>query len=273
MAIVAVSRGTFAGGTELAECVAARLGYQCLSREELVKKAAQEYGAPEYGLTAALDNKPGFLEGLSPRRVHYIAFVRATLVKKIRQDNVVYHGQVGHLLLQGLPNVFSVRVVADMEYRVRVAMEQHHLERAQAVDFVKKADLNRAKWAKTIYHVDWEDPSLYDLLIDLGTTSVTDACNQVASAVRASPKATSDFSKALDDLLLGTDVRARIAAHRAIEDGEIDIEADGDVIIIKGIADSDGEASWITQVVAQTPGVREIVSEMHVRSSGIYASR
>ena len=273
MAIVTISRGTFTGGKGLAECVAKRMNYRCLSREELIKNAAQQYCAPEYGLAAALDNKPGFLEGVSLRRTHYIAYIRAALAKEVQNDNLVYHGQVGHLLMKGIPNVFKVRVIADMEFRIKSAMDQHQMSRGQAIEVIKKVDHDRAKWAKTIYHVDWEEPSQYDLLVDLGHMKIDDACEWVVLAIEAIQPTGIDCRRLLDDLVLITEVRAQIAAHRAIEDTDIEIEANCGVVTIKGIADSDCEASWIADVVSQTPGVREIISEIRVRSSGIYSSR
>ena len=96
MAIITISRGTFAGGKELAECVATKLSYRCVSRELLLADTASKYGVTEQKLVAALDNKPGFFEGLSLQRIHYIAYIRAVLAKQAQEDNVVYHGQVGH---------------------------------------------------------------------------------------------------------------------------------------------------------------------------------
>src|SRR5919197_611039 len=46
MSIITISRGSFSGGQALAERVAQRLGYSCLSREVLVEAAAT-YGVPE----------------------------------------------------------------------------------------------------------------------------------------------------------------------------------------------------------------------------------
>ena len=44
MSIITISRGTFSGGRDLAECLAQKLGYPCISREVIVE-AAERYGA------------------------------------------------------------------------------------------------------------------------------------------------------------------------------------------------------------------------------------
>ncbi|MFC1980417.1 cytidylate kinase family protein, partial [Chloroflexota bacterium] len=61
MAIITISRGTFSGGQSLAEDVAKKLGYRCISREVLVE-AARQYDVAEESLRKTLIEKPGFLE-------------------------------------------------------------------------------------------------------------------------------------------------------------------------------------------------------------------
>ena len=47
MAIIMISRGTLSGGKAVAERVADRLGYPCLSREETVREVIEKYGISE----------------------------------------------------------------------------------------------------------------------------------------------------------------------------------------------------------------------------------
>lgn len=59
MSIITISRGSLSGGQELAERVARRLGYRCISREVLVEAAAK-FGVPELKLSEYLEKMPGF---------------------------------------------------------------------------------------------------------------------------------------------------------------------------------------------------------------------
>ncbi|MBT4511153.1 MAG: BON domain-containing protein, partial [Chloroflexi bacterium] len=210
----------------------------------------------------------GLLEGVSLRRIHYIAYVRATLAIIVKDDDVVYHGLVGHLLIKGAPHIFRVRVIADMEFRIKAAVDQHGFSRENAIRLIKKVDCDRARWVRSIYHVDWQDPSLYDLVVDLEHASISNACDMVVEAVETKFQTTPESQKAIDDFVVSTEVRARIAADRGIEDTEVEIEADGDVVTIDGKADSMGEANRIMRVVRETPGIREVKSDLRVRTSG-----
>ena len=132
MAIITISRGTFSGGQSLAEAVAEKLGYRCIAREVLAE-AASQYGVAEEKLSKAFSQKPGFFEHLTSERIHYLAYFRATLFKEVRDAQVVYHGHVGNLLLKEVPHVLRVKVIANMGFRIKAAMDRHHLSREEAL--------------------------------------------------------------------------------------------------------------------------------------------
>ncbi len=269
MAIITISRGTFSGGQILAECIAEKLGYRCISREVLVE-AARQYGVPLEKLSKALAEPPGFLHRSTEDRAHYLAYIRADLCKEVKDDRVVYHGLAGHLLLRGLPNVLRVRVIADMEYRIKAAMERQSLSREKAMEFVQKIDDKRVKWTRFLYHADWSDPSLHDIIINLEHIGINDACDIVCQIAGLDKfKVTQESQKVMDDMLLSTEVRAALAGSKGISDGGIEIEADGDVITIGGTVGSLNDADKIKELVRKMPGVKEVNSHMHVLSSNL----
>ncbi len=262
MSIITISRGTFSGGQALAECVAKKLGYRCLSREELLRRAAKDFGVSEEKLNTALMNKPGFLEGLSLRRIHYIAYVRAALCKEVQKDNVVYHGQAGHLLLQGVPHVLRLKIIADMEYRIKAAMERNHLTREEAIDYIKRMDEERNQWVKAIYHVDRNDPTTYDMVINLEHITIESACEVICRTVEAEFRTTPESQRIMDDLVMATDIRAKIAAARNIKDEDIEILCKDGVVTILGSVSSIEDADRIRDLVRKQPGVKEIASKL-----------
>ena len=89
MAIITISRGTFSGGKAIAECVAQRLGYKCISRE-MLRDAARDYGVSLDKLSEALSKPPGMLSGSERARMRYLAYIRLELLREIKDENVVY---------------------------------------------------------------------------------------------------------------------------------------------------------------------------------------
>ena len=114
MSIITISRGSYSMGKAVAEQVARRLDYRLISREVLLD-AGSRFNIPEIKLEKAIHDAPGILERYRHNKQSYIAYIRSALVERVMEDNVVYHGLAGHLLLKGIPHVLKVRINADMD--------------------------------------------------------------------------------------------------------------------------------------------------------------
>lgn len=265
MAIITISRGTYSGGKELAERLAEKLGYRLLSREQLLTDANKEFGVSQEKLENALLHKPGFFEGVSLQRIHYIAYLTAAMCEEVQGDNVIYQGQAGHLLLKGIPHHLRLKVVADMEYRIKAAMERSNFTRDKAIDYIRQMDEDRDKWVRSIYGVDRNDPLTYDLIVNLEHISTTSACDIVAETVNRDFKTTPESQQLMDNLVLASQVRARIAKDGHIADDHIEVEADNGVITLAGIVRSWAEADKVRELVCHISGIREVNSKMGIR--------
>lgn len=101
MPIITIYQGASGGGQELAEAVAASLNYRCVGREVLVD-ASRRYGIPEAKLNEIVERGPAWWERLlQDLRPYRIAF-QAALCESAHDGKIVYHGHLGHELLQGL---------------------------------------------------------------------------------------------------------------------------------------------------------------------------
>ena len=265
MAIITISRGSFSGGKNLAERLAARLDYRCLPRVELVE-AARRYGISEGRLSRAMSEAPGILERLSSEKADYLACIRATLISEVRDNNVVYHGLAGHFLLEGVPQVLRIRVIANRELRIQAAMDRGAMTREDAIQIINTMDSKRTKWTKFLYHVDWYDPSLYDLVLNLDHLDLTDACDIVEYTLGLEKyKAGPGSRRVMDDLVLSSHIKAILAADRSVESHKIEVEADSGVITLSGTAESMVDADRVRMIVRGIPGVNEVNSMMRVR--------
>jgi len=174
MAIITISRGSYHRGREVADKVAKKLGYECLSRDILLE-ASEEFNIPEIKLIRAIQDAPSILDRLTRQKEKYVAYIRAALLKHVQKDNVVYHGLFGHFFLQDIPHVLKVRIVADLEARVADEVKREGISESKAREVLMKDDEERRKWALQLYGADWWDATLYDLVIHLKTIKVDDA--------------------------------------------------------------------------------------------------
>jgi cytidylate kinase len=263
MSIIAISRGTFSGGEALAKDVAERLGYRCLSREMNLEGAAERYRVPAEELTAAMDKPPSFWNRVLGERAVYLTVVRACLCEHAQGGKLVYHGYLGHLLLPGISHVIAVRVIANMEFRIQALMQQQNLEQPDALAHIKKVDKERREWTRFLFDVDWDDPSLYDVVLNLSRMNLVTACETVAQLTeRAEFQPTAVSMKALRDLMLHSRVSAALATDFRTTGADLKVTANDGIVTITGTTKWPEVAEAVRSVVRQVEGVKEIKIEI-----------
>lgn len=266
MAIITISRGTFSGGRTLGVCLSERLGYPCLDREGVLESASR-YGIPVEKLVSALEVPPSFWERLTGYRNRYLNFVRAALCDQMVEGNLVYHGHAGHLLLPKVSHVICVHVIADMEYRIQAAMRNEKLTRKDAIAYIEKMDRQRAQWTRFLYGVDWCDPSLYDVVLNLNRIPLSDACDAVASLTELRAfKPTAESLRVMGDLTLSSRVWAILASNPATRDADLETEAADGLVTITGTTHFPAVFESIPSVAAHVAGVKRVVCQVRETS-------
>ena len=210
MAIITISRGSYSKGRKIAEKVAQELGYECIARRVLLE-ASEEFNVPEVILRRAIHDAPSFFKYVSHSKERYIAFIQAEILKHLRKDNIVYHGLAGHFFLKGISHVLKVRIIADLEDRVRLEMEREGISREEASHILQKDDEERRKWSKSLYGIDTRKASLYDLVIHIHKLSVRDAVDMICHAAMLEQfQTTPESQQTTDDLALAAQMKAAL---------------------------------------------------------------
>jgi cytidylate kinase len=210
MGVITISRGSYSMGKAVAEGVAQQLGYTLVSRD-LLLAASERFNIPEIRLIRAIHDAPGILDRLSRSRRSYLAYIKAALTERIGNDNVVYHGLAGHLLLNQLPGVLKVRITADLESRVANEVQREGISAPEARTLIEQDDQQRRRWTQSLHGVDPWDSSLYDLVIRIGRLSVDDAVEFICRAAGREGFRTSDkMLRKMKDLALACRVKTEL---------------------------------------------------------------
>ncbi len=256
MPVITVSRGSFSGGKDLAECLAARLDYRCVGREAIVERAAAS-GVSHQDLLDALLKPPGFLDRFKHTRYQYLALFQAALAEEVKSDNVVYHGNAGHLMLKGARAVLRVRVVAPIEKRLAMLEERLNLSGSEALEHIQRVDEERRKWTRYLYGVSWEDPVLYDVVYNLENINIDQVCESINTLIRGCQcfQFTPECQAELEDLAIASRVRANVALNPPTSHLEIEVEAKGGHVAIRGKVTETDERKEVERVALAVPGV------------------
>ena len=261
MSIITISRGSYSRGKEVAEKVAQELGYQCISREILLE-ASEKFHIPEIKLVRAIHDAPSVLDRFTYGKEKYIAYLRSALLTNVQKDDVVYHGLAGHFFLQDIPHVLKVRVISDLEYRVKEEMKRENIPADEARYILRKDDDERRKWGLQLYGRDTRDSSLYDLVVHIKTKKVDDAVGLILYAARMSCFQTTPVSqKILDDLTLAAELKTALVDE--FPTSEVTAK-DGSAFVKIELPLSQQEKATvkIKQIAETVPGVEEV--DVHV---------
>lgn len=279
MAIITISRGCFSHGKEIAERVAAALGYECISKEILLE-ASQSFNIPETRLTSSIHDTPDVLERIihPQARQHYLACIQAALLEHVRNDNVVYHGMAGHLFLSGIRHVLRVRVIAAMEDRVALVCKVRNIRHDEAVALIEAEERQRERWYQSIYKKDMSDPNLYDMVLHIDRLTIDDASELIcAAAARKSMKTTTQSREELNDLAVLTHVKTALTdlceADVAVSGGIVTVKVKGQKLRGTGFTRPglqqrvqtrimEDLQQEITALISKIPGVKDLICEI-----------
>jgi cytidylate kinase len=265
MAIITISRGSYSKGKEIAEKVAQQLSYVCLPREDILREASEKWKIPEVKLVRAIHDAPRILERMGYGKEKYMVYIEASILHRMKADNVVYHGLAGHFFVKGVSHVLKVRVLANMEDRVRLEMQRENITAKEALRILEKDDEERRTWSKYMYGVDTWDPAAYDLVVHINKINVEDAVDIIChTANRPHFQSTADSQKVMDDLALASEVKATLIGFKP----DIEVIADQGLVLVEtraSLSEEERVIEEIEKIVREVPGVKDVQIKAHLR--------
>jgi CMP/dCMP kinase len=222
MAVITISREFGSGGDEVASHLCELLGYHSFGKPQIIQavkettlsnRNAIDYSEDNhevqtfldrlFGRTASSVQKIAWSENpsISPRPeqadVHDLAVLslsKRAILAAVQAGNMVIIGRGGQILLKDSPGVLHVRIEASVEVRLERVKNQlkaepgasnseKNLARA-AADLIASRDMASADYLKRFFNIDWHDPQLYHIVLNLGKFNVDQAVQIIASAAR-----------------------------------------------------------------------------------------
>lgn len=184
MRVITISTDRYTRGREIEERVAQHMGYECVSRE-VILAAAEEFGVPEMKMLQTIKDTPSILSMFSRDRKRYVTYIKSMVASYMLKHDIVYHGLVGHPIIRGVSHVLKVRIIANLEDRIRLEMERENVSEQKAHKIIVDLDNQQKKWGEAIYGIDITNPSFYDLVINvghIGAEETEDAIETIVSA-------------------------------------------------------------------------------------------
>ncbi|HTX52884.1 MAG TPA: cytidylate kinase family protein [Candidatus Baltobacteraceae bacterium] len=207
---ITVSRKMGTHGSDIARQVASKLGYRVYDTKAINRKA-EELGFLES--VHDIDEKtPSLFQRVFSRRpMVYLERLYSVLYELAKQGDAVFLGRGSHLLLRDFTGALHVRVIASPATCLRTLTAQG-LNPDAAARILKRTDDERRAFLRFAFGVDWDDPTRYDLVLNMDKLSVDLAVRTVVQLVRAPdfPEVPPEAVRSLDTLALTSRAEAAL---------------------------------------------------------------
>lgn len=262
MSIIAISDTAGSLGTEIGRGLASKLGYEFADRE-LISKAAERFGEAPTDLTHATEEKPTLWERVRETQHRYTAYVEAIMFEMAAADGAVLIGRGAAIVLGKFPHVLRVRVTAPPAVRARRIQETQGLTAEAAEDEVRRSDREHGTRLKFLYHVDWDDPLLYDLVLNTDRVHVGGAVHLIGEALRDERfRLTPAAQRAITDANVVVQAKVVLMRHPLTSARQIFVACLDGAVSLTGTVETDAERTAAEAEVARLPGVKRVMNEL-----------
>jgi cytidylate kinase len=257
MAVITISRQLGSLGTEIAREVANRLNYTFVEKEQIGKMLAG-YGFPEPEVERFDEKRTPIWDYLSIKRTKFLRHIRALIYGLASRDNAVIVGRGGQALLQDLPGTLHVRIIAPFEVRVKRLMESERVDEKRAAGILRRSDSDSFRYIQSFFYVDWNDPNLYDLVINSAKFPMEAAVQMIMDSAHAKEERgrKQKASEKLSDLALQQRVEARLINILGVEFRQLEIGVDKGIVFLKGGVRSQIKKEDCERMISDLEGVK-----------------
>lgn len=264
MAIVTFSRQSGSLGTQTARALAEALGLPFLDKDSLERRLA-EHGVTSASLEKYDEKRPGFWEIFSSDKNRYLHFLRSVIYDFVRDGKGVLLGRGGQVLLAGVPGVLHVRMVAPLEVRRRRLQDSLNCDERQAEQIQRHNDTDRAGFHRFFFNVNWDDPQLYDLILNTASLSTEATVAVLRSAVKESgaSKQVGRFREVMADRCLQQEVETRILYRERVPVKFLETTAQDGVVTLNGTVNTRTAVERCAQIAAAVPGVKKVENQLY----------
>jgi cytidylate kinase len=270
MALITITTGIGCEGMAIAQGVADGLKLELYNDQRLQEEATKIGIAPK--ALEGLDEKaPSLLSRLWSRKPEiYLDLMESVIYEVARRGEGVIMGHGAQLLLRDFGCALQVRIHGPESSRIGNLMDQQGLSQEAATKMIHKSDSERKGFLQFAFHKDWDDPSLYDLIINRDKLSVDSAARLIMEVAQSQEIKECSLTAldAMENRSLSKKIEAAILKNDfSLTDIDIEVSEKG-VALIHGWTYTQENRDQLLNVVKEVPGVSEVKSEVVVVPAG-----
>jgi cytidylate kinase len=267
MPVIALTQGMGSLAQDVAEQLASELGIDAL-QHEVAGQVAEKMHVSKSLISRLRSGKAGPIERLRADREGMAVYTAREVLDAAARGNVVIRGWGATRLLHPVQHVPCIRIMRPFEKRVQWLMKQLDTDDVEAAEKeIERSDHANATRMHEQFGVTWNDPVLFDMVLNTDRMSV-DTCVQQIKALLSRPEfAETEASRAcLQGLALSAHVRAALREDADTSGVNVTIECVDGRVSLSGIVVDSIERKHAEQVAAAVPGVTGVDNRLRVMS-------
>jgi cytidylate kinase len=201
MAVITISRQFGSGGRTLGKMVAEKLKYPFADQEiiQMVAKEAnvspqwvenveKEAGTKLSRILSKMVSQKWVDRVLADERGYideqiYLDYLVLIIAKIADEGDVVILGRGSQYILNDHPDAYHILLIDEKESRVNFMVENYNFTKKKAMQIVNFEDRRRVNLYKKLGKIDYDNPALYHLVLNMGRINMKTALNLVYDMV------------------------------------------------------------------------------------------
>lgn len=264
MHFISITRKMGTNGSEIARRVANQLQYSFYDTGA-IENAAREMGF--FNDVKEVDEKvPSIFERFFSHRPEvHLDHLNAIIYELASRGNAVFLGRGSHMLLRAFRCALHIRVTASLEKRIQNLVKRG-FHQDVAIKALHKSDREREAFIKFAFGVDWDNPELYDMVLNMDNLTV-DLATDTALHLARSEEIQARSMDAMESLkMMGL---ARRAEAALIEAGfpstahSVSVVEPGK-IRLTGIVAVESTKTKVEEILKGVKGIESVDNELQV---------
>jgi len=266
MPVITISRQLGSLGTEIAKLLCKNFHCKYLDKESLEEVFAG-YGIPKENVERYDEKKPGIWDIFKTDKARYLHFLKSAIFEFSRKGNCIILGRGGQVVLKDLRGVLHVRIAASMESRVQRIMKRFECDERHAARIIEHNDSERAGFHKFFFDCNWEEISLYDLVINTTSLSSEAAARLILDVANGAELMArqKETNLKLEDLSLEHRIKTEIIYKEKVSIQFLEVAADNGVVTLSGIAADNDDVARCEQLAAAIDDVKSVRNEIYFK--------
>lgn len=268
MPVIAMTREMGSDGREVAQRVADKLGLTLILHHLIEHDVAEHLHVRDSAVHHLLEGGATLLERLQVGSKRLANYTAEEILELASRGNVLIRGWGACVVLRDVPHVARVRVCTPMELRERAVMQRHAVkDRSAARDEIARNDTAHKRSLQKAYGAEWDDPLLYDLVLNTKHNSI-ETCVKLVCALVDSPEfqETTASRAILNDKTLEAHVRIKLRERFGVGTGVSGLQAtvNASKVVLVGTAIHSTLVADAGKLVGEVAGVKEVINRMVV---------